>query len=452
MTDQRADTPADNHAAHNANSPSNPSTPTQPHDAASPHPARRSFLHAAGAGIAASLASGAAFAAGTPSTQANQVTLPAIADPKTDAPVAPPDANAAPDQRIGFAVVGLGHLAVNEILPAIGQCKYAKVTALVSGDPIKAQKLATQYGVKTSAIYDYSRYDELANNPEVHVIYIVLPNAMHKEYVLRGAQAGKHILCEKPMATSVADCEAMIDACRRAQRKLMIGYRSQYEPVDREIVKRVRAKQLGQLTEFVACNAQTTGDPSQWRLNLKMAGGGALPDIGLYCLNASRFLSDEEPYEVTATITQNRSDPRYREVESAVHFILKFPSGFTATCMANYSSHESRFYRLMGTTGWIEESPAFAYEGLMMRYGTVIDKQDVIIQPTLPPVNQFAREMDHMALCVMQDRTPHTPGEEGLQDQKIMEAIYLSARTGKAVSLSPPASPTRGPDPEEEHF
>ncbi|MGI4861093.1 MAG: Gfo/Idh/MocA family protein [Janthinobacterium lividum] len=419
---------------------------------------RRGCLQAAGAGLAASFAGGTALAAGIAdnggiaAAAANRVTLSPIENTQTEAPAPTPDPNAPRDTRIGFAIVGLGRLSLDQILPALGQCKYAKVSALVSGDPDKARRVASQYDVKPDSIYSYERYDELANNPDVQVIYIVLPNSMHADFTVRGARAGKHILCEKPMATSVADCERMIEACRRADRKLMIAYRSQYEPLDRAVVKMVREKKLGDLCEFIAGNSQNTGDPTQWRLNLKLAGGGAMPDIGTYCLNAARFLSGEEPNEVLATITQDRSDPRFREVESAVHFILRFPSGLSATCVSSYASHESRFYRLQGSKGWVEANPAFGYEGLRLRHGTRMDEQNVTIEPTLPALNQFAREIDHMALCVARNQTPHTPGEEGLQDQKITEAIYQSARTGRAVKLSPPPGPTRGPDPDEEHF
>ncbi|SDV46246.1 Gfo/Idh/MocA family protein [Chitinasiproducens palmae] len=427
---------------------------TARHGDAQPAPggARRNFLRAAGAGLAASIASGSALAAGTAETERNRVGFTPIDDPKTEAPKSMPDPNAAPDDRIGYAVVGLGRLAVGEILPALAECKFSKIAALVSGDRDKALKLARQYGVKTESVYDYASYDRLASNPDVKVIYIVLPNSMHADFTVRGARAGKHILCEKPMATSVADCERMIAACRSANVKLMIAYRSQYEPMDRAIAKMVRDGALGPLREFVAGNSQNTVDPQHWRHKKALAGGGALPDIGLYCLNAARFMSGAEPEEVFATTSRVPNDPRYAEVEAGVHFILRFPGGFTATCVSNYASHDSRFLRLQGPNGWVELNPAFAYNGLKLRHSRLQDKHNTVTDIEFPPANQFALEIDHMSLCVMQDRTPHTPGEEGLQDQRIMEAIYRSAETGRAVRLSPPPGPTRGPEPDEQTF
>ena len=207
---------------------------------------------------------------------------------------------------------GLGRLSLNQILPALAQCKYSKVAALVSGDRAKALRVARQYGVAETDVYDYQNFERLADNSRVQVVYIVLPNGMHKEFTLRAGKIGKHVLCEKPMANSVADCQAMVDAMKRANRKLMIAYRSQYEPMDRMIAKMVKDKKLGPLREFVAGNSQNVGDPSQWRLNKALAGGGAMPDIGLYCLNAARFLSGEEPQEVVATVYRPNDDPRFQ--------------------------------------------------------------------------------------------------------------------------------------------
>ncbi len=355
-------------------------------------------------------------------------------------------------QRIGFAVVGLGRLTLGEILPAMGKSRYCKPVALVSGDRDKARKVAAQYGIPDSGLYDYTTYDQLAQNPAVQVIYIVLPNSMHAEFTLRGAKAGKHILCEKPMATSTRDCQRMIDACNAAGVKLMIAYRSQYEPYDRALIKMIRAGKLGKLKQFVSTNSQNQGDPNQWRQKRALAGGGSMPDVGVYCLNAARFLSDEEPNEVQAAIYQPKDDPRFTEVEASCQVIARFPSGFTATFNSAYNAHKSQFLRVEGADAWAELNPAFAYHGIKMKYSLYNQdlKQEIAHEPQLEEKDQFAAEMDHFALCVQNNLKPHTPGEEGLQDQRITDAIYESARTGKAVKLSPPAGPTRGPEPAEE--
>jgi predicted dehydrogenase len=352
----------------------------------------------------------------------------------------------APSRRIGFAIVGLGHLSLNQILPAFGKTKYAKPAALVSGDRVKAAKVAAQYGIEESSIYNYRNYESIARNPDVQVLYIVLPNSMHAEYVMRGAKLGKHILCEKPMATHAKDCEAMIAACEAARIKLMIAYRQQYEPMNRAIVDMVRSGRLGPLRSILASNAQNQGDPHQWRQKIALSGGGCLPDVGIYCLNAARFISGEEPTEIYGATHRPADDPRFQEVEETCSFTLRFPSGLLATCSSGYGAHRSQFLRVEGEKGWAELSPAFGYTGLRLRTNQTMAGHDVASEPAIEAVDQFAQEMDHMCLCVMKNAMPHTPGDEGLQDQKIIEAIYASAREGKAVRVEPPAKPTRGPE------
>lgn len=416
---------------------------------------RRDFLRTAAAGaasltgIAAAAPRGAAAQQASGAAVGSAVELPQLHAP-TETPEKIPGPFDGPDHRIGFAVVGLGRLAVGEILPAFGKSKHCRVTALVSGDRGKAQKLAAQYGVADESIYDYSGFDRLAQNPAVQVIYIVLPNSMHREFVERGAKTGKHILCEKPMATSARDCERMIAACKAVNVKLMIAYRQQYEPNNRAIAKMIKEGKLGTVKSFVATNAQNQGDPAQWRQKAQLAGGGALPDVGIYCLNAARFLTGEEPIEVWGSVVQPKEDPRFREVEETCSFSLRFPSGTLATCSTGYGVHVSQFLRVEGTLAFAEMNPAFGYHGLRTEISRVEDGRGVKCQLTIEDKDQFALEMDHMAECVRFDRQPHTSGAEGLQDQRLVEAIYESARTGRAVTVSPPAGPTRGPEPKEE--
>ncbi len=422
---------------------------------------RRQFLQRAGGAFAATTVGAglAPFAASPMEAQQKQIppSLPNAADfvdlpqlhAATEAPEHAPGPFDAPDQRAGYAIVGLGHLSINQILPAFGQSRYCKPVALVSGSPDKARKIAAQYGIKPSAIYDYQHYEQLARNPEVQVIYIVLPNSMHAEYVIRGAKTGKQILCEKPMATSAADCERMIAACKAANIKLMIAYRQQYEPMNREIVKMVRGGKLGPLRSFVATNSQNTGPVDQWRLDRTLAGGGCLPDVGVYCLNAARFLSNEEPSEVFGATFQPQDDPRFAQVEATCSFTLRFPSGLIASCNSGYAGHHSQMFRLEGADAVAELNPAFGYHGLKLRTSRLEDEHENVSEPTIPDKDQFALEMDHMALCTLQNKQPHTPGEEGLADQRLIEAIYESARTGRAVKVPPPSGPTRGPAPEE---
>jgi predicted dehydrogenase len=375
----------------------------------------------------------------------NYVDLPPIHDTTTEAPEHAPGPFAAPAERVGFAVVGLGRLSINQILPAMAKSKYCKPVALVSGSPEKARKIAAQYGIKPASIYSYENYDQLATNPEVKIIYIVLPNSMHEEFVVRGAKTGKHILCEKPMATTSAACERMIAACNAANIKLMIAYRQQYEPMNQAIVKMVSEGKLGTLRSFIATNTQNESDPAQWRLHRKLAGGGCLPDVGIYCLNAARFLTNQEPSEVFGATFQPHDDPRFPEVEATCSFTLRFPSGLLAVCSSGYAGHHSQFLRLEGSESWAELSPAFGYIGLKLRHSHLVDGHELTMEPSIEAKDQFAEEMDHMAFCVLDDLSPHTPGEEGLQDQRLIEAIYESARTGRSIKLQQPPKPTRGP-------
>lgn len=341
-----------------------------------------------------------------------------------------------PDQRVGYAVVGLGHLTLDELLPAFAQCKKSKLVALVSGDREKALKVAKQYGLAEKAIYNYQNYDTLRDNPEVQVIYIVLPNGLHEEFTVRGAKAGKHILCEKPMANTAAQAQRMIDACKAANRKLMIAYRIQYEPHNRMVREMVRAKQYGKIKLIEASNGQNSANPDHWRHKAALAGGGALPDIGLYCLNTIRFLLGEEPTEVFATQYSTPGDPRFREVEEQVLWQMKFPSGVQANCATGYGYHEHRQYRVLSEKGWVMMQPAFAYKGLELERSRAEGMAELSEKVKLMEKNQFATEIDHMSECVQNNKTPFTPGEEGLQDHRIMEAIYQSAREGRAVKLA----------------
>jgi predicted dehydrogenase len=342
----------------------------------------------------------------------------------------------APEERVGFALLGLGRLSVEQLLPAFQQTKKAKAVALVSGSPEKARQLAAQYGIAEKNIYDYKTYDRLKDNAEVKAIYVVLPNGMHLEYVVRGAAAGKHILCEKPMANTAKECEEMIAACKKADRKLMVAYRIQYEPHNRRVREIIKSGDFGKVKLIEAVNGQRQGDPNQWRHKLKLAGGGALPDIGLYCLNTARFLLGEEPSEITAVEYTTPNDPRFREVEENMLFQMKFPSGVLVNNSTGYDFHDSKRYRVNLQTGWIEMAPAYSYQGLELKTSRADGEMERTEQIKLPQKNQFALEIDHFAECILENKQPFSPGEEGLQDHRIMEKIYEAARAGKTVKLS----------------
>jgi len=372
---------------------------------------RRGFLGKVGKGLAAASAAGAILK--TASAQQGLV----VPNP--------------PGKKLGWAIVGLGSLSIYEILPAFAKCEKSKPVALVSGHPDKANKLAERYGISQKNIYNYQNYDAIKDNPEVDIIYIVLPNSMHAEYTIRGFQAGKHVLTEKPMACTPDECQKMIDTGRAANKKLMVAYRCRYEPYNQEAIRVCRSGELGPLQVILADAGFNSGNPDQWRLKKALAGGGSLMDIGIYALNASRYLSGEEPAEVNAMVYSTPNDPRFKEVEQNVIFQLRFPSGAIANCTSSYGYYPTSHYRVIGTKGWLEMDPATWYTGLRMKVG---DK-DGITEKELPIRDHFALEMDHMSQCVMENKEPLTPGEEGLRDIKLMMAIYESAASGKTVRV-----------------
>ena len=354
-------------------------------------------------------------------------------------------------RRLGVAVVGLGHLSLQEILPAFGSAEHVKVTALVSGSRDKARVLAAQFNVPEAGLYGYDDFDRIKDNPAVDIVYIVLPNAMHREWTERAAAAGKHVLCEKPMATSSADAQAMVDAVKAAGKLLMIAYRCQYEPYNRSVIKIARSGELGDLRMIEAVNGQNNANNGQWRHVKALAGGGSLPDVGLYCLNAARFVTGEEPVEIRARITRPKDDPRFREIEDLCSFELTFPSGVLAVCSSGYSIHETRRMRVIGSTAWADLDPAFAYRGLRLKVGKKSGQGSSADERTMPEHSQFALEMDHFAQAIRAGKPPRTPGEEGLQDMKLIEAIYRSAETGRTVKLAEVAGRDvfRGMEPTE---
>jgi predicted dehydrogenase len=245
------------------------------------------------------------------------------------------------------------------------------------------------------------------------------------------------VLCEKPMATNVSDARAMIDACAKAKRRLMIAYRMQYEPHQRRLIAMARDPANGPIRLIDAVNGQNDANNGQWRQKKAMAGGGSLVDVGIYCFNAARYITGEEPVEVTGRITRPDSDPRFREIEDIAQFTLRFPSGTVATCSSGYSFHQSNHLRVQSEKAWFEMSPAFSYNSLELRVGRKAGEANTVSTIGLAPNDQFAREMDAFAWSIRNDKTPLTPGEEGLQDLRIIEAIYRSAASGGApVSLA----------------
>jgi predicted dehydrogenase len=374
-----------------------------------PTPTRRDFLRATGVTVAAA----APFGAG------------AEASPLIQAPTPTP-----PVKNFGYAVVGLGGLSLSDILPAFANTKSARLTGLVSGSVDKARALAAQYGVPDKGLYSYDTYDRIADNPDIHAVYIVLPNFMHAEYTVRAHKAGKHVLVEKPMANTVKECDEMIAAATAANKYLAVAYRLRFEPYTQAMIKMVRDKELGK-AKVILCEAGfNTRNPDQWRLKKKEGGGGSMMDIGIYAVNAARYLSGEEPTEVFGMEYSTPNDPRFKEVEETINFQMRFPSGVLANCVSSYGTNLNRF-RVHAENGSFEMEPAYNRRALGMR----VFRGNTIEQRAMREPDHFAALMDHLADSAAKGTKPITDGEDGRNDMKVIEAIYESVRTNKPVKL-----------------
>lgn len=352
-------------------------------------------------------------------------------------PLAPPDKQppelsvpTPPEKTVGWAIMGLGQLALGEVMPAFGMCKLSRPTALVSGHRDKAEKVAEVYGINPENIYNYENFDKIADNPDIDVVYNILPNSMHAEFTIRALQAKKHVLCEKPMAANVKECEAMIATAQKVERKLMIAYRLHYEPLNMAVIDMCRRKEFGRIQSISTSNCQVVEAPNI-RLSKKLAGG-PLGDIGVYCINATRYITGQEPVEVTAFSHQPKDNPRFREVPATVNFTLRFPDDVLANCDCSFNAAESRRYRVHCTDGYIDMDPAFSYRGLEL---TVFDgKRKSNLQ--IPEKNHFTAEMEHFSDCVLNNKEPRTPGEMGLADMRIIAAIEEAAESGQSVKIA----------------
>jgi predicted dehydrogenase len=331
-------------------------------------------------------------------------------------------------RQVGYCIIGLGRIA-DHFMEGIQNSPGSKVTGLVSGHRDKAEKIAEKYGVPKTSIYSYEDMDKFRDNKTIDAVYVALPNSMHAEYTIRSAKAGKHVLCEKPMATSVTDAQAMIDACVAANVKLMIAYRCHYETTNLAAVKLIRDGAIGKL-QTIQSAFGFNADPKEWRLQKAMAGGGPLMDVGIYSLNATRYLTGEEPEHFSAYASSDGNDRRFKTVEENLSWITKFPSGVVASCSTSYGANMEGYFRVYGSKGWLEVNPAFVYQGLRLtaQYEDAAGKEVKLDQPNpeLDPIH-FQKEADHFSECILQNHTPKTPGEEGLRDMKYIRDIYQSA-------------------------
>jgi len=343
----------------------------------------------------------------------------------------------APDQTeqpyegkiLRIAIMGLGGYGTR-VAEAMKACTKAKLVGVISGTPSKIKDWQSKYNIPEKNCYNYENFDQVKNNPDIDAIYVITPNVLHHGQVIRVAKAGKHVICEKPMALNAKEGQEMIDACKKANVKLLIGYRMHFEPRTLEVIRMRNAGEFGKIRFFQGQCGFKAGDPSQWRLNKALAGGGSMMDIGIYAINGARYMVGEEPIWVTAQET--KTDPvKFKEgVDETIQFQLGFPGGAVASLLSSYNiNHLDRFF-LSGDKGFAEMQPSTGYGPIKGR-----THQGELTQPI---TTHQTVQMDEMATIIFEDTKPLVPvnGEEGLKDLKIIDAIYQAVKTGKKVNLT----------------
>jgi predicted dehydrogenase len=331
-----------------------------------------------------------------------------------------------PGKKLGIALVGLGYYSTGQLAPALQHTKNCYLAGVVTGHPAKAEAYKKRYNIPDKNIYNYETYDKIKDNPDIDIIYVVLPVSMHKEYTIRAAQAGKHVICEKPMALNAKDCEEMIDACKNANRLLSIGYRLHFEPHNMEVMRLGQKQVYGKVTSIDTGNGFTyRGDPNAWRLKKAMAGGGGLMDMGIYSIQGTRYTLGQEPVAVKATQEKKRPD-FFTEVDETVFWELEFPDGFVAHGKSSYNNDWS-YLHVEAEHGKFGLEPAFGYGEL--------DGYTPQGPMNIPNIIQQAAQMDDFAECVRQNKRSRVPGEEGLKDMKVVDAIYRSLDSGNKETI-----------------
>ena len=328
-------------------------------------------------------------------------------------------------EKLGVALVGLGYYSTDLLAPALQLTSKCHLAGVVSGTPSKIETWQKQYAIPDANVYNYENFDTIANNPAIDVVYVVLPPSMHAEYVIRAAKAGKQVWCEKPMAPSVRDCEAMIRACKDNKVKLAIGYRLHHEPNTQRITQFARDRKYGKVITATAEAGYRDPRTNHWKQK-KAMGGGVMGDMGVYPLNALRYGTGMEPIAVTAQASTTRPEI-YTEVEETMHFELEFPGGATGIGDASFGKSMNKL-RVNCDKGWYELSPFQAYSGVQ---GATSD--GTILNAKIS--NQQARQMDDDASAIIEGTELLAPGEEGLKDTIVVEAIYRSVAAGQKVSI-----------------
>jgi predicted dehydrogenase len=329
-------------------------------------------------------------------------------------------------KKLGIALVGLGNYATNQLAPALLETAGCYLAGIVTGSPDKAKTWAATYNIPAGNIYNYQTFDDIRNNPDIDIIYIVLPNFMHAEYTIRAAQARKHVICEKPMAMNAAEARQMIDACKKANVQLSVGYRLYFEPHHLEMRRLAEEKQFGAVKVIESGLGFTVPGPNSWRLDKKIGGGGAIMDLGVYAIQGARRIINEDPISVTAqAFTFDKV--RFKDIHETVFWQFEFPGGTVAHCSTTYSSYVDRLYATC-ERGWFKLEPSFNATGAQG-----VTSKGIMDVPS--PRYQQTAQLDAFVRSIQAKTIPEASGEEGWKDMKLIGAILQAADTGRKISI-----------------
>lgn len=333
-----------------------------------------------------------------------------------------------PSKSLGVALVGLGTYSTYELAPSLQNTSFCHLAGIVTGTPEKALKWKSKYSIPEDHIYTYDNFDDIAKNDAIDIVYVVLPNSMHADFCIRAAKAGKHVICEKPMAVSVAECDAIISACEKANVKLSVGYRLHSEPYTKEVKRMVKEKTFGNV-KYVSADAAyfSNTNPDQWRLNKALSGGGALMNMGVYSIQSAIYSTGENPTSVSAQEFSTR--PAYfKDTDETVTAQFEFPSGALGNIMTSHNANANKLYATC-ENGWFELNPA-------NNYGPLKGRTSAGNEISFPHERQQKLQMDDFAQHILEGTPNVAPGMMGKRDMIIVEAIYQSiAEGGKKVKL-----------------
>jgi predicted dehydrogenase len=328
-------------------------------------------------------------------------------------------------KKLRIALCGLGSYATNQLLPGIQKSQMCELVGIVTGSPTKKEIWKTKYNLLEKDCYNYDNFDEIKNNPDIDAVYIVLPNSMHAPFSIKTAKAGKHVICEKPMSMNVKEAKEMIAVCKANNVSLSIGYRLHYEPFTNEVMRLAKDQDFGKIKFVDTKFAWRNRDLKAWRMNFPLSGGGAFMDVGIYCINASRYATGEEPISVTAQAYKTEPEV-YRDIEETYQWELTFPSGAVARGMSSYAFNAHKL-AVHYEKGNLEMQPAYDYGPIK---GIVNDKP-----MNFPHTHHQQLMLDGIAETILNGKPQLIAGEEGLKDQIIMEAIVKAVKTGKKVDI-----------------